>query len=91
MPRSLRKLVVPLAVALAGAAGCSDFLTGGDLDTDPNRPVNTTASQLFVGVQSNLWALLSSDPARLAGMWTQQFEGTLVQYCLLYTSDAADD
>ena len=84
MPRSFRNLVVASAVALAGAAGCTDFLTGGDLDTDPNRPINTTTSQLFVGVQTNLWALLSSDPARLAGMWTQQWEGTLQQYVDIY-------
>ena len=86
MLRSIRRLAPSAALAatlLAGAA-CNDFLTGGELDRDPNRPLAVTASQLFVGVQSNLWALLSSDPTRIAGLWTQQFEGGNIQYIDIY-------
>src|SRR5436305_982305 len=36
------------AAAFALAAGCSDYLTGGDLSNDPNRPVTATNAQLFV-------------------------------------------
>jgi hypothetical protein len=71
-------------LALAGAAACNDFLTGGDLDRDPNRPLTATPAQLFVGVQSNLWALQASDPSRIAGLWTQQFEGGNIQYIDIY-------
>jgi hypothetical protein len=61
--------------------GCkSDFLTGGDLSTDPNRPNTATANQLFAGAETALWALLGSDPARVTGMWARQFAGGQNQY-----------
>ena len=72
------------ALALLGTTACSDFLTGGDLSVDPNRPTTVTPSQLFVGVQSASWALLQSDPARYAGLWTQQFGGGGIQYEPIY-------
>ncbi|HKO15556.1 MAG TPA: SusD/RagB family nutrient-binding outer membrane lipoprotein [Gemmatimonadaceae bacterium] len=73
-----------VVLGMCGAAGCSDFLTGGDLSTDPNRPTVSTNQQTFVGVQTELWALLTSDPARYAGLWTQQFEGGNIQYINVY-------
>ena len=88
MPRQIRRAAPVAALALAGVmAGpmaCNDFLTGGDLDRDPNRPLTALPAQLFVGVQSGLWALLSSDPTRIAGLWTQQFEGGNIQYIDIY-------
>jgi len=70
---------------LAGAAACGDsFLTGGELSTDPNRPTQATSTQLFVGVQSNIWAELQSDPVRITSMWAQQFTGTNFQYINIY-------
>jgi starch-binding outer membrane protein, SusD/RagB family len=69
---------------LGGAAACSNFLTGGELSTDPNRPLQATNAQLFLGIQSNLWAELESDPARITSMWAQQFEGTGLQYVNIY-------
>lgn len=72
------------ALALISAAGCKgDFLTGGDLSNDPNRPGVASAQQLFTGVQSNLWALWGSDLARVTGMWAQQFQGIISQYATL--------
>jgi hypothetical protein len=72
------------ALALISAAGCKgDFLTGGDLNHDPNRPGVASAQQLFTGVQSNLWALWGSDLARVTGMWSQQFQGIISQYATL--------
>jgi Starch-binding associating with outer membrane/Susd and RagB outer membrane lipoprotein len=73
------------ALALLTAAGCkTDFLTGGELNHDPNRPSVASAQQLFAGVQSNLWALWGSDLARVTGMWSQQFQGGISQYVTLY-------
>src|SRR3712207_2306886 len=72
-----------LAAALAGSlgvAGCNDFLSGGELTTDPNRPTAASNRQLFVGVQTNIWTIAIGDLARNAGMWTQQFRGTQGQY-----------
>jgi starch-binding outer membrane protein, SusD/RagB family len=72
------------ALALLSATACKgDFLTGGDLSTDPNRPPVATPQQLFSGVQSNLWAFWGSDLARVTGMWTQQFQGQISQYVSL--------
>jgi hypothetical protein len=82
--RTLRRLAPVVALALGVAAGCNDFLTGGDLDRDPNRPTTVTPAQLFVGVQSASWAILLSDLARFAGLWTQQFEGGGIQYTPIY-------
>jgi hypothetical protein len=61
--------------------GCkSDFLTGGELSTDPNRPSTATANQLFAGAEAAIWALLGSDPARVTGMWAREFAGGQNQY-----------
>ena len=78
--------IVPVAgLALLGAAACSgDFLSGGQLSTDPNRPTAASAQQLIAGAQSNLWGLWGSDLARVTGMWVQQFQGLISQYVSLY-------
>jgi hypothetical protein len=73
------------ALALLGAAGCNDFLTGGDLSNDPNRPQQVSTQQLIVAAQANLWAEMTSDPARIAAMWTQQLTGAQQQYRSIYT------
>jgi hypothetical protein len=79
----LRYLVVTAAALMA--TGCkSDFLTGGDLSTDPNRPSTATANQLFAGAEAAIWALLGSDPARVTGMWARQFAGGQNQYQSIY-------
>lgn len=70
--------------AAAVLAGCNDYLSGGELSTDPNRPVQATSAQLFVGIQAGVWAELQSDLARVTGMWAQQFIGTNIQYVALY-------
>jgi hypothetical protein len=67
------------------AAACNDYLTGGELSTDPNRPATATNRQLFVGVQTNIWATLGGDPARVAGTLVQQWQGLQSQYYNTYT------
>lgn len=61
-------------------AGCTDFLTGGDLDRDPNRPGSATMDQLLTGVQVQQFILQTGSLARLTSMWTQQMAGTDRQY-----------
>jgi hypothetical protein len=69
------------AVLLAGAlVGCSDYLTGGDVTKDPNNQTVARNSQYFVAAQENLWSYWGSDPARIAGIYTQQFHGLANQY-----------
>jgi starch-binding outer membrane protein, SusD/RagB family len=78
MKNSLKLLT---AVAAAAAlAGCSDYLTGGDLSNDPNRPVSATNGQLLVGVEANTFGLLGGDPNRTSGIFAQQFTGAQSQY-----------
>jgi hypothetical protein len=68
-------------LALAGTTGaCNNFLTGGELSTDPNRPTSGTPQSRFEATQPSLWALLSSDLARVTSVWTQQLEGINFQY-----------
>ncbi|MEO8945440.1 MAG: SusD/RagB family nutrient-binding outer membrane lipoprotein [Gemmatimonadaceae bacterium] len=79
------KIAPVAALALLGVAACSgDFLSGGQLSTDPNRPTAANAQQLLGGVQSNLWSHWGSDPARTTGMWAQQFKGLISQYISVY-------
>jgi hypothetical protein len=82
----LTRTTVTGAVALlvAGSTGCTDFLTGGELSNDPNRPTAATNTQLFVGVQSGIWAETQSDPARVTGLWVRHFRGGLQQYVDIY-------
>jgi hypothetical protein len=68
-------------LAIAGSTGaCNSFLEGGDLSKNPNTPTTAAPQSIFAGVQGSVWALLSSDPARLTSVWTQQFEGAGIQY-----------
>jgi hypothetical protein len=73
-------------VALVGssAAGCKDFLSGGELSNDPNRPQVVTNNNIFVGIQSATWALYNSDLSRLSALFTQEILGAQSQYIPLY-------
>jgi hypothetical protein len=77
--------------ALALVAACGDnFLTGGELSNDPNRPTQATSAQLFVGVQAATWGELTSDMARLSNMWVQQLLGANNQYVDIYNYGIAE-
>jgi len=67
-----------LPVALLG--GCSDWLNGTGLTTNPNSPTQTGANQLFVGVTVTQTTLQTGDFARLFSMWVQSMAGTDRQY-----------
>jgi hypothetical protein len=73
-----------VALGLMATSCKSDFLTGGELTTDPNRPSQATANQLFAGAEAAIWALLGSDPARVTGMWAREFAGGQNQYQSIY-------
>jgi hypothetical protein len=77
--KNIRRLAPVAALALVGMAGCN-FLTGGETQVDPNRPTIATSRQLLIGVQANLWGIWGSDPARIAGIFAQQFTGNQSQY-----------
>jgi hypothetical protein len=74
------KLTVGGALVALTATACKDFLTGGELENDPNRSLEASAENLFNGVQSNLFLNWTSDPSRTVAMWLQQMAGTGQQY-----------
>lgn len=67
-------------------AGCSDFLTGGDVTRDPNNQTVARNSQFLVAAQENLWSYWGSDPARITAIYTQQLHGLANQYGALDAS-----
>jgi hypothetical protein len=66
-------------MAALGTGACSDFLTGPELSENPNQPVTTTATQLFIAAQAQGFTRQEGQLARLAGMFTQQLSGTFNQ------------
>ena len=74
MTRSIKVAAVSLALVL-GAFGCSSFLTGDKLSSDPNNPSQATAVQLFVGVQANMFSSQENTVAMTVCMWMQQCTG----------------
>lgn len=88
--RRYSKLAGTVGLA-AMVVGCNDFLTGGDLDRDPNRPNAATIHQLFTGVQVQQFILQTGSLARLTSMWTQQMAGTDRQYIQQALYDITED
>jgi starch-binding outer membrane protein, SusD/RagB family len=72
------------AALVVVAAGCNNFLKGGDLTKDPNNPLNASPKQFFGSVQSNLWEIQTSDLARLTTLWMQQAVGVARQQLGVY-------
>lgn len=89
MHRTLRITGV-VGVMLAGVA-CSDFLTGDELTTDPNRPSEASISQLLTAVQVQQFIQHTGALARLHSMWTQQMAGTDRQYIQQATYEITED
>lgn len=85
-----RRILCGLIGATALVTACGDqFLTGGELSNDPNRPTQATSGQLLTGIQAATWALLASDPARISALWAQQLQGVIQQYFSYYTYDVS--
>jgi hypothetical protein len=73
-----------VALIASSAVGCKDFLSGGELSNDPNRPQVVTNRNIFVGIQSATWADYNSDLSRVSALFTQQLLGAQSQYIPLY-------
>ena len=71
-------------VPLLTSVGCNNYLTGGELSTDPNRITQANARLLFEATQPNLWTFLASDPARFSAMFARQIAGVQRQYQVFY-------
>jgi hypothetical protein len=67
------------ALPILAAAGCKDFLSGGELTNNPTTPTSASISQIFLSTEVNLWAQQTQSLARLTGMWMQQVKGVARQ------------
>ena len=74
------KFVLCAVLPVLAATACKDFLTGGELEDDPNRPTAASAENLFNGVQATTFLIWNGDFTRTAVMWMQQMAGTGQQY-----------
>jgi hypothetical protein len=75
---------VAAAALVGGSVACHDYLTGGELSTDPNRVTAATTQLLFAGTQANLWTFLGSDLARVTSLFDQQLFGAARQQATIY-------
>ena len=72
----MKKLILPLATAaLVASATACNFLSGGELTTNPNVASSVTAQNLFVGTQVALWNELGGDMSRVTSIWAQHLTG----------------
>jgi hypothetical protein len=88
-----RQFLATAAFSLIGlsAVAChGDYLSGGDLTTDPNRPTVVSTKNLIVPVEQLLMSYWGGDPSRVAEIYTQQLSGLARQYGSLGGSYSQD-
>jgi hypothetical protein len=71
-------------------SGCSEFLTGTGLTTDPNHPTSATARTLFVASEANVFAVQEGPLARAVCTWMQQCAGVNNQAIAIGTYDLTE-
>lgn len=83
----MNKLFKYASVALLtlSLGGCKDFVD--DLNIDPNNPATVDAPNQLQGVILANALFHEGDPARTAGVWTNQFSGSDRQYISLNNYD----
>ena len=95
MLRDLRTMpsVRGLAIAVSLAtAGCGEYISGPDVERDPNRATQVSADLLFNSVQVCGFFIQEGHLARTAAIWMQQMAGTHRQYLAIgqYTLTEAE-
>lgn len=82
----LIKIALAAALPVLWAAGCSDFLKGGELTNNPNNPIkgNATDQNLFTAIQVNNWAMNNSEVAWSVAQWMQSLLGVARQQVGIY-------
>ena len=75
MTRTNRAALGVAMVATLVMGGCTDFLTGEGIDSNPNFPTEATRDQLFVAVQSAQFGEQTGSVAMLACLYMQQCSG----------------
>jgi len=74
------KLALTAATPVLLLAGCSDFLKGPGLNTNPNLPTSATTDQLWVGVEVAVMAQYENYPLMLFMTWAQGIAGVNRQW-----------
>lgn len=77
-------LTAAAATSLLAPIACNNYLTGGEVGTDPTRVTAATTQLLFAGTQPNIWTFLGSDLARVSALFTQQLFGAARQQATIY-------
>src|SRR6266516_981793 len=75
MRRNINVALASLGLLL-GTAGCTDFLTGDKLSTDPNNPSKATIQTLLVGIQGAQFAFQEGTAAMIICELMQQCGAT---------------
>lgn len=70
--------VFALAALMVGAAGCQSVVE--DLNVTPNNFTDISTELLLNHSVLNIASIQEAEPARIAGMWTDQFTGSDRQY-----------
>jgi len=70
----LSRHLLTAAVCTLAVTGCSDFLSGPSVQTDPNNPTpdQATANQLFVAFQASQYTTFEGTMAYTVCIWMQQ-------------------
>lgn len=77
----LKKLLIGAALlSLAGFMVSCDWLSGGILDSDPNRSTEVDVMTQFVNIQPVTYGFIEGDMGIFASMWMQQIAGVGHQY-----------
>jgi len=75
-----RTLALVATLTALASVGCNNFLVGDKLNTNPNKPTQVTADQLFIGVQVAVMAQWETYPMNLLPLWVQQIAGVNRQW-----------
>jgi hypothetical protein len=74
------KLALAAATSVLLLAGCTDFLKGPGLNTNPNVPTSASPDQLYTGAQIAVMAQWENYPFMLFFLWAQQISGVNRQW-----------
>ncbi|MFQ5603340.1 MAG: SusD/RagB family nutrient-binding outer membrane lipoprotein [bacterium] len=73
-------ILVAVLALLASLVGCRNFLEGEQLDNDPNRATQVPTDNLFVGMQVNMYGVLTGPLSFVPVMFLQQMSGVSQHY-----------
>lgn len=79
------KKIALLTIVLGAVALVSCKKYFGDVNTDPNNPIEVTPSAVLPGIEAKMSYALAGDGSRFSTLLTQQIEGVSRQWAVLQT------